>query len=286
MKDQQHEALSASLNRPFPAADVEWRMQACGKKSDGTIWARVLCYITARAVMERLDEVFGPFGWEDSYEPVEIERSASGIRCRLTAYVGGQKITREDVCEPSDIEPLKGAYSGAMKRAAVKFGIGRYLYNIEEAYAEITKTGAFRGTTKDKDQFRWNPPQLPEWALPATPAPASAAQQQPQQQAAPKTTQQASQPQTGSPVSSNWRLVVVPKFVKKYAGQTMAEMAPLDIMWWAEHYEPKPFKGAIDPKDVAFKAALLVAAKDVAPKNEEQSQDEHTQQSPDDDVPF
>lgn len=235
--------------------------------------------------MERLDEVFGPFGWEDCYEPVEIERSDAGVRCRLTVYVGDKKITREDVCEPSDIEPLKGAYSGALKRAAVKFGIGRYLYSIEESYAEITAAGAHRGATKDKTTFRWNPPSLPAWALPERPAPATQPQQQ-QQPEQPKTQGKDTAPATGNTVSSNWRAVIVPKFVKKYAGMAMSEMAPNDILWWAQNYEPKPFKGAIDPKDVAFKAALLVAAKEVAQKTDDEAQDDSSQQDPDDDVPF
>jgi hypothetical protein len=34
-----------------------------------------------------------------------------------------------------------------------------------------------------------------------------------------------------------------------------------DIAWWAANYEPKPYKGSISDKDIAFKAALVEADK-------------------------
>jgi hypothetical protein len=61
---------------------------------------------------------------------------------------------------------VKGGYSAAMKRAAVQFGIGRYLYALEEMFGEVNAGGRFRAKTKDEKRFRWNPPALPEWALP------------------------------------------------------------------------------------------------------------------------
>ncbi|MFD1104074.1 Rad52/Rad22 family DNA repair protein, partial [Sphingobium olei] len=52
------------LSRPFDPSQVSWRAQSL--KSDGTA-AMALCYIDARDVMRRLDEVCGPNGWSDSY---------------------------------------------------------------------------------------------------------------------------------------------------------------------------------------------------------------------------
>ena len=78
-------------------------------------------------------------------------------------------ITKWDGAENTDVEGVKGGLSGAMKRAAVQWGIGRYLYGLEETFAIINERGRFRGRTKDQKPFRWDPPELPEWALPARP---------------------------------------------------------------------------------------------------------------------
>lgn len=53
-----------------------------------------------------------------------------------------------------------------------------------------------------------------------------------------------------------WRNVIVPKFIKKYSGMTLGEMADKDLLWWAQNYTPKPFKGEITQADTDFRAAL------------------------------
>ncbi|ECQ3618093.1 recombinase, partial [Salmonella enterica] len=61
--------------------------------------------------------------------------------------------------------------SGAMKRAAVQWGIGRYLYNLEEGFAQTSldkKQGWHRAKLKDGTGFYWLPPSLPNWAMPAS----------------------------------------------------------------------------------------------------------------------
>ncbi len=62
---------------------------------------------------------------------------------------------------------------------------------------------------------------------------------------------------------TGWRGVLVPKFIKKYAGATMGEMEGKDVLWWAENYVPKEFKGAISEADIAFRKALDVARDDI-----------------------
>lgn len=42
-----------------------------------------------------------------------------------------------DGAENTDIEPVKGGLSDAYKRAAVKWGIGRYLYDMEAAWVDV-----------------------------------------------------------------------------------------------------------------------------------------------------
>jgi hypothetical protein len=60
-----------------------------------------------------------------------------------------------------------------MKRAAVQWGIGRYLYKLEVGFAHINQDGKYycpadKSGKKRYPSFRWDPPALPEWALPET----------------------------------------------------------------------------------------------------------------------
>ena len=88
-------------------------------------------YIDARMVQDRLDSVVGPLRWMDSYR----ELSDQSMLCTLSIYDPEAKcwISREGVGYAGDLpgEPLKAAESDALKRAAVKIGIGRYLYSLK-----------------------------------------------------------------------------------------------------------------------------------------------------------
>jgi hypothetical protein len=84
---------------------------------------RMLDYIDARFVMDRLDEL-GPANWQDRYE----DRPNGSVRCGIGINVDGNWVWKWDVGDESDIEADKGAHSGAFKRAGVKWGIGRDLY--------------------------------------------------------------------------------------------------------------------------------------------------------------
>ena len=90
-----------------------------------------LSYITARTVMNRLDQVAGPENWRDEY--YETER---GVVCTLYLRIDGEWVGKSDVSDESNIEPEKGAYSGALKRAAVRWGIGRELYGDGTAFED------------------------------------------------------------------------------------------------------------------------------------------------------
>lgn len=155
----------AKLKLQFPASDIEWRLQQCGEKN-GRFWGKALAYITSRAVQERLDEVCGADGWQTSIKK-EGEAYLCTLSIRVTHDDGSVEwISRVDGADSTDIEAVKGGISGAIKRAAVQFGIGRYLYNLEEGWADISEDGKFNGKTKEGKWFKWNPPALPGWALP------------------------------------------------------------------------------------------------------------------------
>jgi hypothetical protein len=156
-----------ALQAQFPAGEIEWRLQQAGEKN-GRIWGICVPYVTNRAIQSRLDEVVGPEGWKNEFRP----GPGGGVMCGISVRVGDEWVTKWDGAENTDIEGVKGGLSGAMKRAAVQWGIGRYLYGLDESFATVHDQGRFRGKTREGKPFRWDPPPLPAWALPSlTPAP-------------------------------------------------------------------------------------------------------------------
>lgn len=164
------------LKKPFKPEEVEWRVQR--KSRDGSK-GMALAYIDARAITNRLDKLVEDgflISWEVGYRQVDMgtvtqqrggsahEAPVKGFICSLILqipYVGdkegidGEWVSREDGSGVTDFEPFKGGLSGALKRAASAWGIGRYLYDLPTVWAPIDNWGNI--TQK---------PNLPLWALP------------------------------------------------------------------------------------------------------------------------
>ena len=121
------------LKAPFPPEEVEWRIGATNKdKTKGM----ALAYINARAVMERLDDVCSPGGWQCRYS------HANGKTvCDLGLHVGDEWVWKADGAGDTDHEAEKGALSDAFKRSAVRWGIGRYLYKLPSPWVQIEARG-------------------------------------------------------------------------------------------------------------------------------------------------
>lgn len=154
------------LANPFAPEDIEWRMQQSGTNKKGP-WGKCLAYVTNRAIMDRLDAVCGPEGWKNEF----TKAPDGGILCGLSIgckNVGSvtEWVTKWDGAQNTDVEAVKGGLSNAMKRAAVQWGIGRYLYNLETGWADFNTNGKYSAKMKDGSYHKWNPPQLPAWALP------------------------------------------------------------------------------------------------------------------------
>jgi len=151
------------LQAPFKSEDIEWRIQQSGKSGD-KVWALALAYITSRAIQSRLDEVCGVDGWCNKYAP----GPDGGVLCGISILTeSGSWLTKWDGAANTNIEPVKGGLSGAMKRAGAQFGIGRYLYKLPATFAECdTNPRKFenRAETKDGTKFSWKNPKLPAWA--------------------------------------------------------------------------------------------------------------------------
>jgi len=122
-----------NLHAPFPPNEIEWRVGSTKPdKSKGL----ALAYLTARHVMERLDEVCGAANWQDRYE-FHGKRTI----CYLSVRVGDEWVTKADGAGDSDVEAEKGAISDALKRAAVKWGVGRYLYDLGNTWVDLEPAG-------------------------------------------------------------------------------------------------------------------------------------------------
>ena len=171
-----------ALKAPFRPDEIEWRLMTTGKTKDGKWWGKCLAYITARAVMDRLDEVCGSDRWQTQFKEWGI--GTPGALCGLGIKVGEEWVWKWDGADQPETEPMKGGLSGALKRAAVQWGIGRYLYDAGESWAEIDPDGSMKSEFKDKrtkeeEWLRWNPPALVLTGAPkqATPKPAGATPQ-------------------------------------------------------------------------------------------------------------
>jgi len=158
----------AKLKEPFPASDIEWRLGRSGANAKG-VWAVALAYVTNRAIMERLDDVVGPGRWQNKF----IDGPKGGLLCGISINVEGEWVTKWDGADNTNIDAVKGGLSGAMKRAGVQWGIGRYLYNLTEEFVNTNASKQhgwkYCGANKQKSvpAFYWQIPQLPPWALPA-----------------------------------------------------------------------------------------------------------------------
>jgi hypothetical protein len=165
----------ADLKEPFDPDEVSWKVISQGIKNDEP-WALVVPYLEARPLMNRLDNVVGPENWKDDYEPI-----GTGFFGALSIFFNGDWITKKDGADETEISAFKGGLSDAFKRVCVKWGMGRYLYEVEPAFADFSQVysntkGALpvdievTPATEDKPavtkRFYWVPPSLPKFAMP------------------------------------------------------------------------------------------------------------------------
>jgi hypothetical protein len=145
------EELTEALAAPFDPRQVKFKPAVVSGHR-----ALALAYIDARVIQDRLDDVLGVTGWQDEYECLPD----GSVVCRLRLRLGDEWITKMDVGgqseQPDEGDRRKAAFSDALKRAAVKFGIGRYLYRLPQQWCDYDP---------QKRQFT-RTPTLPPFALP------------------------------------------------------------------------------------------------------------------------
>lgn len=150
------------LKAPFPASQVSWKPQTISKDKAR---AMAVAYIDARDVMDRLDDVVGPFNWQVEHREAAGQLiTGLGVRHPQDGqwrwkwdigFVGGSASDNDD----EQMKAIKGTASDGLKRAAVLWGIGRYLYSLPKQWLDWDP---------EKRQFK-QAPILPKWAVPAGP---------------------------------------------------------------------------------------------------------------------
>lgn len=129
----------------------KWRVQSFSKfKPQG----QCVAYIDARDVMDLLDEAVGAENWQSDFKDCGGQLFAGvGIND------GKGWIWKWDTGSESNIEKEKGEASDSFKRAAVKWGIGRFLYNLEIKYVkanELKTKDNFPYVIDEQGQRVWN----------------------------------------------------------------------------------------------------------------------------------
>ena len=113
----------SKLTEPTPEDRIKHRTQAGVK----------LSYVDARYCMDVLDAVCGPDNWSDDYKEVR-----GLLMCGVSINVNGSKVTKWDTGTEANFEGEKSIVSDSFKRACVKWGIARDLYETKKAGGNAT----------------------------------------------------------------------------------------------------------------------------------------------------
>jgi hypothetical protein len=158
--------LHQKLQAPFPVKCISWRVGATTPDKKKGI---ALAYIDARDCMKRLDDVVGMENWQCRYPFVgccEIGINITGAKLNIMTpderkgtlqhvTLTDEWIWKANGAGETHVEAEKGQYSDAFKRAAVMWGIGRYLYSLPNVWVPL-----------DEYKRIIKPPELPSWSTP------------------------------------------------------------------------------------------------------------------------
>ena len=113
----------------------------------------MLLYKTARTDMAILDETYGEFGWQCDYKELK-----GNLYCGIGVLneASGEWIWKWDCGTESNTEKEKGEASDALKRAGVKWGIGRELYSGPRIYLDVAtdKVSDYKYKVHDLKELR------------------------------------------------------------------------------------------------------------------------------------
>lgn len=126
--------LFDALAQPFESELIDWRVGSTNAEKTSGL---ALAYIDARTVMDRLDAACGPGHWQNKYTP-----AGGMLICDLgIKFPQAGWVWKADGAGTTDVEAEKGMASDALKRAAVRFGLGRYLYEMDSPWVQLEPKG-------------------------------------------------------------------------------------------------------------------------------------------------
>ncbi len=252
--------LAAALAAPFPSDRVAWKPQAVSRDKKRAL---AVAYIDARDVAQRLDDVVGPLNWQVDHKQIGDQivtglgiwdAEAGAFVWKWDAgFVGGA-----DSESPDDqVKARKGTISDGLKRAAVLWGIGRYLYRLPKVWIDFDA---------ERKKLASTPP-LPQWALPES-------ERRPASEKAKRATQRLSRPdgdRSHSVEAGNGHdnqaleqarqavCPVAPMEHPEFKGKTLGELmtlSPKFVEWMATFMAPNG-----DPaRQAARRAALILTS--------------------------
>jgi hypothetical protein len=155
--------LYRQLSEPFDISEIKWRVTH--RNRDGSRGA-VIAFADPRAYTDRLNQLFTPSGWTRNYDVTTvsavsrvkrdkiIQTGKVLVTCALTiARLGCHSGSGEEWADEENA--MTASEAQAFKRAAMCFGLGRYLYKLTETWVPLDEYG--KPTSL---------PALPQWALP------------------------------------------------------------------------------------------------------------------------
>ena len=198
MNKERFQEIKQRLIEPFDPEEIKWRVTATSTiqtKHGPQKRGQLIAYADQRAYTDRLNSVFGEWGWTRDYD-VQVaqnferrtasDKSQSAVAAKVVVVsrvtihgLGTHTGVGEEWAD--DENAATRAEAQAFKRACACFGLGRYLYDLDKTWVDLDQSNRPTYT-----------PSLPDWALPAS--------RQPQQRA-PAPTPKPSSSGNGAPRS-------------------------------------------------------------------------------------
>ncbi len=173
MSPERLQKIREMLTEPFDPGEIKWRVTATSTnqgKQGSQKRGQLVAYADQRAYTDRLNNVFGEWGWTRGYDvqvAQNFERRAPGDKTRTAVAAKVVVVCKVTVCGlgahtgvgeewADDQNAATRAEAQAFKRACACFGLGRYLYDLDTVWVDL-------------DQYNRpvHTPNLPDWALPS-----------------------------------------------------------------------------------------------------------------------
>jgi hypothetical protein len=138
----------SALAAPLPADEIQWRQDGRPAARDGKVFARFVAFIDAQFVHSRFDSVV-PGEWDLTLELLPAAVTGEGEEVEPFSFKARLQVLgviREDVGSGKD---YKTASTDAFKRAAVRFGVGKELYAMNQNWVQMDGDGKFARPIED-----------------------------------------------------------------------------------------------------------------------------------------